>query len=53
MRGSRGKRGKDVSTLPIQNHKNIGLFSNSGSDPLKNHNSTKPEFNVGPSSTRQ
>ena len=34
-------------------HTNLGLLSNTGSDPLKNHKATKLEFNVGPSSARQ
>ena len=37
---------------PLKNHQNQ-LLSNSGPDPLKNHEATKPEFNVGPSSARQ
>ena len=32
---------------PLENHKNIGCLSNTGPDPLKNHKSTKPAFNVG------
>ena len=31
----------------------IGVLSNSGSDPLKNHEATEPLFNVGLSSARQ
>ena len=31
----------------------IGILSNTGPDPPKNHKATKPEFNVGPSSARQ
>ena len=38
---------------PLKIHKNIGFFSNTGPNPLKNHKATKPEFNVGPSSARQ
>ena len=30
--------------------KNIGFFSNTGLNPLKNHKATKPAFNVIPSS---
>ena len=37
----------------LKNHKNIGFLSNSGPDPLKNHEATEPAFNVGPSSARQ
>ena len=36
-----------------ENHKKSGFFSNTGPDPLKNHEATKPEFNVGPSLARQ
>ena len=50
MCGSRGGHG--VWT-PLKYHKHIGFLSNSGPDPLKNHNATKPEFNVGLSSARQ
>ena len=32
--------------IPLKNHKNIGLPSNTGLDPLKNPKATKPEFNV-------
>ena len=28
------------------NHKNIGFFSNTGPDRLKNHKATEPAFNV-------
>ena len=38
---------------PLKNHKNIGFLSNTCPDSLKNHKATKPEFNVGPSSTRE
>ena len=37
----------------LKNHENIGFFSNTGPDPLKNHKATKPVLNVGQSSTRQ
>ena len=33
--------------------KNIGLLSNTGLDPLKNHKATKQAFTVEPSSARQ
>ena len=39
--------------VPLKNCKNIGFLSNSGPDPLKNHEATKPAFNVGPSLSRQ
>ena len=51
MGGSRG--GDRGSGTPLKNHKNIGFLCNTGPDPLKNHNPTKPEFNVGPSSACQ
>ena len=38
---------------PLKNHKNIGLLSNSGPDPLKNYEANEPAFNVGPSSAYQ
>ena len=37
----------------MENNKAIGLFSNTGSDPLENYNATKPAFKAGPSSARQ
>ena len=46
--GSRGS-----GPPPLINHKHIGFPSNTAPDPLKNHKATKPEFNVGPSSTGQ
>ena len=46
---SEGDRGSGPS---LNNHKNIGFFSNIGPDPLKNHKATKPAFNVWPSSAR-
>ena len=41
----------DPDPLPLENHKNIGCFSNTGRDPL-NILATKPTFNVGPSAIR-
>ena len=43
MSGSRGggTRGPDPPP-PLKNHKNIGIHSNAGHDPLKNHKATKP-----------
>ena len=38
---------------PMKNHKNIGFLSKFGPDPMKNHQATKPAFNVGLSSARQ
>ena len=38
---------------PLKNHKNIGFFSNTGPDHLKNHKVTKPAFNNVPSTVRQ
>ena len=49
MRESRGWG----CTLPMENDKSIGFFSNTGPDPLKNHKATNPTFNVGPLSVRQ
>ena len=46
MRGSRGGTGVWTPLL-------IGFLSNTGLDPLKNHNATKRAFNIGPSSARQ
>ena len=34
-------------------HKNIGFSINTGPNPLKNHNATKPAFNFKSSSARQ
>ena len=47
VRGSRGGRG---SAPRLKNHKNIGFLSKTGPDPLKNHKTTKPSFNVRSSS---
>ena len=38
---------------PLKNHIDICFFSNTGSDPLTNHKTTKSAFNVWPSSVRQ
>ena len=52
MRIQRG--GQGVRTPPLlENHKNIGCPSNSGPDPLKNYEVTKPAFSVGPSTACQ
>ena len=32
---------------PLKNHKNIGFLSNTGPEPLKKSQATKPAFNVG------
>ena len=48
MRESRGGTG---GPDPPEESQNIGFFSNTGPDPLKNHKATKPAFNVGPSLT--
>ena len=45
-----GDRG---SGPPLKNHKIIGFPSNTGPDLLKHHKSTKPAFNVLPSSACQ
>ena len=49
--GGGGTEGLDPP--PLKNHKNIGFLSNTGSDRLKNHEATKPVFNVGPSLAHQ
>ena len=41
------------SGSPQNKHKNIGFLSNSGPDPLKNYEATKPAFNAGPLSAHQ
>ena len=38
---------------PLKITKNIGFLSNTGPNPLKKYKTTKPAFNVGPSSARQ
>ena len=37
---------------PLNNHKAIGFFSNTGPDPLENNKATKPVFNVSLSGFR-
>ena len=52
MCGSRGgTRGPDPP--PLKKHTNLRFVSNSGPDPLKNHEATEPAFSVGPLSARQ
>ena len=46
MCGSR--EGKGFGSPLLKNHKAIGFLSNIGVDPLENHKTTKPAFNVGP-----
>ena len=52
MRGSSGGGGGGAGSAdlppPRKITKNIGFLSNTGLDPLKNHKTTKPAFNVGP-----
>ena len=43
----------DPHPPPLKNHKNIGFFSDTGPDSLKNLKGTKPAVNVWPSSARQ
>ena len=43
-----GGGGQGVRTPLLKNHKNIGFLSNTGPDPLKKSQSTKPAFNFGP-----
>ena len=49
MDGSRGGTG-GPDPLKITKKE---FLSYTGPDPLKNHKATKPDFSVGPSSTRQ
>ena len=51
MGGSRGGGGDGLD--PLKNHKDIGLLSNIGPNPLKKPKTTKPAFHVGPSSAHQ
>ena len=51
MRGSRGVD-RGVQT-PLKITKNIGFLSNTGPDPLKNHQAINPALKIGPSSARQ
>ena len=52
--GSRGGGGgMESGPHPLENNKAIGCLSNTGQDPLENHNPTKPSFNVRPISVRQ
>ena len=46
-------RGGCKGSVPIENHKNVGILSNTGPDLLKNHKATKPAFNVGPPSAQR
>ena len=52
-RGGGGGRGSGHPSPPLENLKYIGFLNNIGSDPLKNHQATRPAFNVGPSSARK
>ena len=52
MQGSRGED-RGSGTPEKSQSFSLGFLSNTGPDPLKNHKSTKPEFNVGPLSARQ
>ena len=50
---SESGRGSDpLSPPPLKNHKAIGFLIKTCPDPLKNYKSTKPAFNIGPSSVR-
>ena len=46
MRGCRGGGSRGYIPSP-ENHKNIGLISNTCPDPLKILKATKPAFNIG------
>ena len=37
----------------LQNHKNVGFLSNTAPDSQNNNKTTKPAFNIRPSSARQ
>ena len=56
-RGDRGpwtdpEGGQGVRS-PLKNHKTYRVSTNTGPDPRKNYQATKPVINVGPSSARQ
>ena len=46
----RSREGDGAGPRPLIYHENIGFLSNTGPDPLKNRLTTRPVFNVGPSS---
>ena len=46
------KISKKTHARTLKNHKHIGFLSNTGPDPLKNEEATKPAFNDEPSSAR-
>ena len=48
MRGSQGGGGGQGDRTPLEIHKAMGFFSNTGPEPLENHKTTKPAFNVRP-----
>ena len=52
MGGSIGEGGQGPDPLSPSKISKIGFHSNTGPDPLKKLNATKPAFNVGPSSER-
>ena len=45
-----GGGGGDWTPPPLKNLNNVGVFSNTSPDPLKDHKATKPAFNIGPPS---
>ena len=48
------KRGRTGGMAPsLENREATGFLSNTGLDPLENHEATKPSFNVGSSSACQ
>ena len=53
MRGSGGGGTGGPDPLPLEYHKNTGFLRNTGTDRMKNHEATKPAFNVGSSLERQ
>ena len=46
MRGSRGSEEQGIRT-PLKNHKNIGFFSNTVPDRVKNHKATSQHSMLG------
>ena len=52
-KGGGGGGGAGGSETQNTKHKNIGVPSNIGPDPIKINTAAKPAFNVGPSSPRQ
>ena len=47
------QRGGGQGVAPLKNLNYIGFLCNTGPDPLKKQEATKPAFNVGPTLARQ